>query len=106
MYFLVLAWDGKDEGAVSRRDAAREAHMKSITTLFEAGHVILGAGILDDEGAVRGSIVVTDYATRADVNAYIEDEPLQTGGVWESVSVYPLRLPDMYVKGLAAGNLS
>ena len=106
MYFLVLAWDGIDQGAVSRRDAARESHMASITKLFQAGHVILGAGLLDEDGVVRGSIVVTDYPTRADVDAYIEEEPLQTAGVWETVSVHPLRLPDMYIKGLAAGSPS
>jgi uncharacterized protein YciI len=106
MYFLVLGWDATDEGAVSRRDAARASHMESITKLFEAGHVILGAGILDEDGVVRGSIVVTDYPTRAEAEAYVEEEPLKTAGVWDKVSVYPLRLPDMYVNGLAAGNLS
>jgi uncharacterized protein len=106
MYFLVLAWDGVDEDAVSRRDAARASHTESITALFKAGRVILGAGILDEDGVVRGSIVVTNYATRAEVDAYIQDDPLQRKGVWDAVSVYPLRLPEMYVKGLAAGTSS
>jgi uncharacterized protein YciI len=47
---------------------------------------------------VRGSIVVTDYPDRAAVDEYLEDEPFNVHGVWERVEVYPLRLPDMYLK--------
>jgi uncharacterized protein len=98
MYFLVLAWDGTDEAAVARRDASRAAHMESITALFQEGRVVLGAGILDDEGVVRGSLVVTDYPNRAAVDGYMEAEPLNTAGVWDKVDVYPLRLPEMYLR--------
>ena len=95
---MVLAWDGADDEAVARRDTWRPVHTESITALFEQGRVVLGAGILDDNGVVRGSLVVTDYPSREDVEGYIASEPFQTGGVWDRVEVYPLRLPDMYLQ--------
>jgi uncharacterized protein len=97
VHFMVLAWDKTDEGGVSRRDAARAAHTKTITALHEAGSVALGAGILDDAGVVRGSLIVMDFPDRAAVDEYLASEPFQTAGVWESVEVHPLRVPPMYL---------
>ncbi|MEY2430910.1 MAG: uncharacterized protein QOC92_635 [Acidimicrobiaceae bacterium] len=98
MHFLVLAWDRTDEDAVARRDASRQAHMELITELFEAHHVVVGAGILDDDGIVRGSVIIVDYPDRAAVDEYLGTEPLKTNAVWERFEVHPLRLPDMYLK--------
>ena len=95
MQFLVLAWDKTDDEGVARRDAARAAHTETITVLHEAGHVLLGAGILDDAGVVRGSLIVMDLPDRAAVEAYLAGEPFQTAGVWERVEVHPLRVPPM-----------
>jgi uncharacterized protein YciI len=98
MHFMVLAWDGTDEGAVARRDEARPLHGASIAALFEAGEVIFGAGILDEDGVVRGSLVVTDHPSRAEVEAYVAADPFQANGTWDTVEIHPLRVPDMYLK--------
>jgi uncharacterized protein YciI len=95
---MVLAWDGEDEGAVSRRDASRSEHTTSIGKLFEEGTVIFGAGVLDEDGVVRGSLVITDHPSRADVDDYIESEPFSVNGVWDRVDVHPLRVPDVYLR--------
>jgi uncharacterized protein len=97
VHFLVLAWDVQ-EGGDTRRDAARPAHAQSIRQLWEEGRVVLGAGILDDDGAVRGSLVIVDYPTREEVDSYLATEPFVTEGVWGRVEVHPLRLPDFYLK--------
>ena len=87
MHFLVLAWDAPNEEGVARRDATRAAHTASIYELWEQGHVVLGAGILDDDGVIRGSLVVVDYPSRPDVDGYLSTEPFATEGVWEQVEV-------------------
>ncbi|MGD9797968.1 MAG: YciI family protein [Acidimicrobiia bacterium] len=99
MHFLVLAWDKTDEDGVARRDASRAAHTETITALHQAGAVVLGAGILDDAGVVRGSIIVMDFPDRAAVDEYLAGEPFQTAGVWETVEVHELRVPPMYLPG-------
>jgi uncharacterized protein YciI len=97
MHFLVQAWDVQGDGG-ARRDAARPAHAQSIKELWEQGRVVLGAGILDDAGAVAGSLVIVDYASREEVETYLATEPFMTEGVWERVEVHPLRVPDFYLK--------
>jgi len=97
MHFMVLAWDGTDDEAVARRDATRAEHMVTIGKAFEEGTVVFGAGILDEDGVVRGSLVVTDHPSRADVDGYLSAEPFMTKGVWERVEVHPLFVPDMYL---------
>jgi uncharacterized protein YciI len=98
VHFMVLAWDKTDDDGVARRDAARPAHAASITALHEAGSVPLGAGIYDDEGVVRGSLIVMDLPDRAAVDAYLASEPFQTAGVWGTVEVHALRVPPMYLE--------
>jgi uncharacterized protein YciI len=95
---MVLAWDKTDEDGVARRDANRAAHGETITALHAAGSVPLGAGIYDDEGVIRGSLIVMDLPDRAAVDAYLASEPFQTAGVWGSVEVHPLRVPPMYLE--------
>ena len=60
--------------------------------------MVLGAGLLDEAGTVRGPIVVVDYPDRDSVEQYLANEPFVTQGVWERVEVHPLRLPDFYLQ--------
>ncbi len=98
MRFSVIAWDRPGPEGVALRDNLRPAHTESITARFHASEVILGAGFYDDSGVVRGSLVVLELPSRADVDAYLASEPFNTGGLWESIEVRELRLPDMYVE--------
>src|SRR6202043_2855288 len=94
--FMVLAWDVPGESGVARRDELRAAHMDGITERFHDGSVILGAGIYDDASVVRGSVVILDCESRADVDSYLGTEPFQIGGLWDRVEVHELKVPDMY----------
>ena len=94
---MVLAWDHDGELGVDRRDAARAAHTQSIKALWEQGSVVLGAGILDDDGVVRGSLVVVEYPSRDDVDRYLESEPFVSQAVWDRIEVHPVFVPDFYL---------
>jgi uncharacterized protein len=98
VHFLVLAFDTPGEDGVARRDGARSAHNASIRHLWEEGRVSFGAGILDDAGVVRGSLVVVDYPSRVEVDDYLATEPFATEGVWDRIEVHPLFVPDFYLK--------
>jgi len=101
VHFLVLAWDVAGEDGVARRDAARPAHAASIRALWKEGRVVLGAGLLDDAGVVRGSLIVVDARSRDDVEDYLATEPFATEGVWGRVEVHPMRIPDFYLERFA-----
>jgi uncharacterized protein len=94
---MVLAWDHEGEAGAARRDAARAAHTASIRMLWEKGHVVLGAGIRDDDGAITGSLVIVEYPSRDDVDRYLESEPFVSQSVWERVEVHPVFVPDFYL---------
>ena len=50
MQFILIAYDGSDEGALDRRLAVRAAHLESAQKLAELGKWLYAAGILDDAG--------------------------------------------------------
>ncbi len=100
MHFLVIGEDGP--GATGRRDAARPAHMAKMTELREAGHVVIGAALTGDDNAIVGSVLVVDFPSRAEVDAWLAVEPLQLEGVWERITVRPCRVGDAYLEALRA----
>lgn len=92
MQFLVTAYDGKDPEALSRRMAAREAHLEGGKKMRDAGTMLFGAALLDAEGKMIGSAMLVEFESRADVDAWLARDPYTTGGVWQEVSVVPCRV--------------
>ena len=91
MDFLVIAMDGKDDGALDRRMAARADHLDGITRLKEEGRFLAGGAILDDDGAMIGSVEILDFPDRESVEAVIANDPYSKGGVWRDVKIHPFR---------------
>jgi uncharacterized protein YciI len=98
MQFLVIAYDGTDDKALERRMAAREAHLAGIVRMKEEGRAVYGVAILNDREQMIGSVLVVDYPTRADVDAWLKIEPYVVGDVWRKIEVLPARVPPMFVK--------
>ena len=91
MTFLVLGYDGTDLDAPMRRAAARPAHLETVKRLKAAGHFLDGGAILDDAGRMVGSMLVMDFPSRAELDAWIAADAYTVGRVWQEVSVRPFR---------------
>ena len=91
MQFVVIAKDGTDEGAVARRSEVRPAHLEGIRPLVERGHVPLGGAILDEAGRMVGSVMVVDFPTREELEAWLRTDPYVASGVWKQIEVHPYR---------------
>lgn len=92
MQFLLLGYDGDDEGALDRRLAVREQHLARADELMDAGNLVFAAAILDDDGErMVGSTMVLDFPSRAELDAWLDSEPYVTGDVWRRVEVRPCR---------------
>ena len=91
MQFLVIAYDGKDSEAQARRAAARPAHIDGAQSLKENGNILIGGAILDEEGNMIGSSLVVEFDDRASLDAWLENDPYVTEGVWQDISVKPFR---------------
>lgn len=98
MHFLIVAHDGSDEKAQERRLASREQHLASITRLKEEGRALYGAALVDDAGAMKGSVLIMDFATREELDRYLANEPYVTGRVWQDIEVMACRVPDLFMK--------
>ena len=91
MEFLILGYDGTDEGAAERRAAARAAHLESTNRLIADGTLLFGALILGDGGKVLGSSMVCDFPSRAELDAWLAVEPYVTGNVWKKIDLHPCK---------------
>lgn len=92
MQFLVIGHDGRDEGALARRLAARDDHLAGARALKAQGRFINGGALLDEQGQMIGSAMVMDFPDRAALDAWIARDPYTLGKVWQRVEVQPLRL--------------
>ena len=92
MQFMIVAYDGQDEGALNRRLAARESHIAGAIALKKAGHLIAGGAILDDAERMIGSTIYVDFASRADLDDWLQQDPYVIGDVWRDITISPIRL--------------
>jgi uncharacterized protein YciI len=88
MQFIVIAYDGMDEGALERRLAVREAHLESAKKMFDSGKWLYAAGILDDDGKMIGSMIICDFSSRDELEQqWLKEEPYVVGEVWKEINV-------------------
>ena len=93
MQFIVKAYDG--EGMLDRRMEVRPRHLEGMARLGE--HVVCAGGLLDEDGKMKGSVLVMDFETRDELDRYISNEPYVLEHVWEKIEVE--RLNVVLVKG-------
>jgi uncharacterized protein len=98
MHYLIIAHDGTDEKALERRLAARDRHLSSIERLKAEGKALYGAALLDNEGTMRGSILIVNFPTDEELREYLASDPYVTGHVWAQVEVKPCRVPEIFLK--------
>ena len=92
MQFVVTAYDGRDPEALSRRQKARPAHIELAQAMQARGALIAGGAILDDQGSMIGSTLYVDFPSREALDSWLEADPYVTGGVWQDITVLPIRL--------------
>ena len=83
MQFLVKAYDG--EGKLNKRMEVRPRHLEGMNKLGK--HIICAGGLLDDAGKMKGSVLVLEFDSRAELDDYLASEPYITEGVWQKVEV-------------------
>lgn len=92
MQFLITAFDGKDAEAKDRRAAARPAHLAGATELKEAGNIIVGGAILDENEEMIGSTLCVEFESREDLDEWLANDPYVTEGVWQDITIQTIRL--------------
>jgi len=91
MTYLILGYDGDDEGAPARRAAVRDEHLAGVRPLVDEGRLVIGGAILDDQGTMRGSMVVLEAQDEAEARRIIENDVYVRAGVWVRWEIHPFR---------------
>jgi uncharacterized protein YciI len=94
--WLIIARDGTDAGALERRLAARPAHLANAAKLQASGHLLVGGALVDDHGGMIGSACVAQFASRAELDAWLRTDPYVTGNVWQDIQIMPYRVAPHY----------
>jgi uncharacterized protein YciI len=90
--YLVTGYDYTDAEALQRRLAVRPHHLDGAKALKASGNYILGGALLNDEGNMIGSVMVLQFETEEELEAWKQNEPYITQKVWESVDVKPYKV--------------
>ncbi|UBM57906.1 YciI family protein [Marinilongibacter aquaticus] len=93
--FLISAYDFTDSEALSRRMAARAAHLENIQVLKEQGHFIKAGAYLNEKGDMIGSAMMMQFEDRAALDLYLENEPYVGQKVWENIEVKEIRIANI-----------
>lgn len=97
---VIVAMDGTDEDAPARRAAARAAHLARVLPAARDGTLAMGGAILDEAGAMRGSIAVTRHASDEAARAWMAKDPYVTGGVWQEIALHGTRFAPLPYRAL------
>jgi uncharacterized protein YciI len=88
MQFIVTAHDGA--GMLEKRMEVRPRHLEGMAKLGR--HIITAGGLLDEAGKPKGSVLVLNFDTRAELDDYLANEPYVLEHVWEKVDVDPINV--------------
>lgn len=88
--FVVIGHDGPDGAA--RRNEHREAHVAYIEALDEAGRITFAGPIKSEDGVTStGVVLLLEAASLADAQKTAHDDPYVAGGVYDILTVAPIR---------------
>lgn len=90
--YVIIARDGNDTDALPRRMAARPAHLAGVSALKANGHYVSAGAMLDDDGKMKGSVMILQFETEADFQQWYANEPYVQEGVWKEIEVHPFRV--------------
>jgi len=83
MQFVITAYDG--EGMLPKRMEVRPRHLEGMERM--RAHVVCAGGLLDEEGKMKGSVLIMEFENRAELDAYLAQEPYVVEHVWEKIVV-------------------
>lgn len=93
--YLIIAQDGKDDEALNRRKEIRALHLAGAKKLKDNGNFVIGGAMLDDDGNMRGSIMIVQFDTPDEFQKWYDNEPYITNGVWKEIEVTPFRVAEV-----------
>ena len=95
MYYAIISED--IENSLEKRLAARPEHLARLHVLNEEGRLLIAGPhpAIDSEdpgpAGFSGSLVVAEFPSLSDAQAWADQDPYITAGVYEKVTVKPYK---------------
>ncbi|MBU1396257.1 MAG: YciI family protein [Gammaproteobacteria bacterium] len=95
MLYAIVGQDVPD--SLNLRLAARPAHLDRLHALQQAGRLLLAGPFPNIDGndpgsaGFSGSLIVAEFATLADAQAWADADPYVAAGIYAGVSVKPFK---------------
>lgn len=89
MYFIIHCTDKPD--STNLRDITRTAHINFIERHRDSIFVA-GPTLTEDGEGMNGSLLVVDFPSLADANAFAASDPYAKAGLFESVIIKPWKM--------------
>jgi len=96
MEFIVIGYDGTDDGAMDRRLKVRDEHLALAESMKKEGKLLYASAILDDNEKMIGSVLIMDFPSKEDLDRWLENEPYVKGDVWRTIEVKPGKVPPLF----------
>jgi len=93
--YIVTGYDYTDTEALKRRMDVRPHHLDSLKQLKESGNYLIGGALLNEEGKMKGSVMILQFETEEELEAWRKNEPYLNLKVWESVDVKPFKVAEV-----------
>lgn len=91
MLFMLMATDA--DGTHEARMAARPKHLARLQELMDANRLILAGPnpLPENDQAFSGSLVVADFATLDEAEAWAQADPYVDAGVYAEILIRPFK---------------
>lgn len=93
--YVIIAQDGNDEQALERRQTVRPIHLAGAKKLKDNNNFVIGGAMLDEDGNMRGSVMIVQFETEEDFQNWYNNEPYITSGVWKNIEVKPFKVANV-----------
>ena len=93
--YLITGYDYTDADALQRRMNVRPHHLDGVKALKQSGNYIIGGAILNEAGNMIGSVIIMQFETEEELEAWKKNEPYITQKIWESVDVKPYKVAEV-----------
>src|ERR1700743_1803378 len=90
--YIVTAYDYTDTEALPRRMSVRPHHLDGARELKANGNYVVGGAMLNEEGKMIGSVMILQFETEEELDAWQKNEPYITQKIWETVDIKPFRV--------------
>lgn len=95
MYYAIISTDVKN--SLEKRKSARPAHLERLEKLKSLGRLLIAGPhpVIDTEdpgeAGFSGSLVVAEFDSLEDAQAWADEDPYVAAGVYEQVIVKPFK---------------